>query len=115
MPKRLSPINKIIRNGRAFDDVYIEPSIKYDFEKHNLIRETFSPNFNQPIKKQVQRISKDFMIQETFEKYSKRPILDLNAYNILRNNTKRKDGISDIPFDHFESVKADPGYGLPML
>ena len=43
--RKLSPLNKFIRNGRAFDDVYVEPSIKYEFEKRNLVRETFSPNF----------------------------------------------------------------------
>jgi hypothetical protein len=41
--------------------------------------------------------------------------LDLNAYEILKNNTKRREGISDIPYKDFESIKADPGYGLPLL
>ena len=45
-PQRLSPINKLVKFGRAFDDIYKEPLIRYEFEKHNLVRETFSPNFN---------------------------------------------------------------------
>ena len=47
--RKLSPLRKIIKNGKAFDDVYVEPSIKYEFERRNLVRETFSPNFQAPI------------------------------------------------------------------
>jgi len=62
-----------------------------------------------------QPISENYDIQKNFERYSKMPILDQTAEAILRNNTRRKDGISDIPKAYGEALKAAPGYGLPNI
>ena len=43
------------------------------------------------------------------------PILDHSAESLLKNNTRRKEGISDIPKDYGEALKAAPGYGLPHI
>ena len=62
-----------------------------------------------------QLISENEDIQKNFEKYSKIPILDQTAEAILKNNTRRVDGISDMPKDYRMALKAAPGYGLPNI
>ena len=63
----------------------------------------------------TQFISENYDIQKNFERYSKMPILDQTAEAILKNNTRRKDGISDMPKDYGEALKVLPGYGLPNI
>ena len=43
------------------------------------------------------------------------PILDQSAEALLKNNTRRREGISDIPKNYGEALKAKPGYGLPNV
>ena len=50
-----------------------------------------------------------------FEKYNNKPILDEKAEEILKRNTKRKNGLSDAPSNYKEQMKALPGYDLPMI
>ena len=61
------------------------------------------------------RISDNFDVQQKFEFFNKKPILDENAEAILRKYTKRKEGISDAPKNLEDRIRAKPGFGLPLL
>ena len=68
-----------------------------------------------PPKTTKARISDNYEIQQKFEFFNKKPILDESAEAILRKYTKRKEGISDAPKDLEERMRAKPGFGLPIL
>ena len=60
-------------------------------------------------------MSRDEVVQKVFEKYNNKPILDEKAEEILKRNTRRKNGLSDAPSNYREQIRAQPGNGLPII
>jgi len=57
-----------------------------------------------------------FENQSTYEKFSgQNLIFDKQAEDLLKKYTKRREGLSDLPKNYMETMKAEPGYGLPNI
>lgn len=57
-----------------------------------------------------------FENQSTYEKFSgQNLIFDKHAEDLLKKYTKRREGLSDLPKNYMETLKAEPGYGLPNI